>query len=240
MSYDPNQQPPYYGASLPPYGAAPPPPGYAPQSQGQYSAPPPQYAPPPQAQAGSDSIAFGEVAWTAGLPVGQFIVRIDDIRAENSQAGNAMLVFEGQTTTASAGLAAGRPAIWRYPLVEKAIGRLGRDMIALQLDGNKRYPGTKNPHGLAQALLAELRGVVIVLDSTEQKDDPTRTNQAIRARYQQTNGTVQQVPPSAPPQAAYPPQSVPQMSVQGAAPVVPPGPPPSPSGPPPGSAFGKV
>jgi hypothetical protein len=179
-------------------------------------------------------VSFGEVAWNSGIPLGTgYIIRIDDIEAGKSQAANDKLVFTGQTLQPNGHIAAAFKAVWSYTLTEKAIGKLGRDMVALGL-GAKRYP--RDVNALAQALLADLRGMVVIVDSVESKSgDLPNTN--VVGKYTGSPSPAPAAAPSPfPPQApapvasaapAYAAQPMPPVSFP---PAPPPGAPGAPSG----------
>lgn len=188
-------------AAPPPYAA--PPPGY-PAPGVPYAAPPPPFAGPP---AGGGSVAFGELSWSSGFPPGnQYVVRIEDIEARVSGNNNEMLAFTATTMQPAGSVAAGVKGTWTYTLTERAIGKLGRDVVNAGIDGTRRYP--RGSREMAAALLQELRGVLVVVRSEEQKDG-NGVNTSIVSRYNQGGGAAPapQVPPGppVPPPAAAPP-----------------------------------
>jgi hypothetical protein len=153
----------------------------------------------PGAPTSTSDVAFGEVAWTGGLPVGQYVVRLEDIEAGTSQSNNDKLQFTAITTQPSADIAAGTKAVWSYSLTERAIGKLGRDVVRAGINGTVRYP--KDARGMAAALLQELRGVQVVLRVEEQKNGDG-VNTSIVSRYgggaTAAPAQVQPTPPPAP------------------------------------------
>jgi hypothetical protein len=182
-------------------------------------------------------IDFGQVAWTGGIPEGTgYLIRIEDIEAGTSGAGNDKIQVTGVTTQANGSVKAGFKAVWSYALTEAAIGKLGKDMIAL---GVQRAPA--DPRALAASLLSELRGVVIVADS---KTRPGRDTPDVIVKSRYTGGAS--APATTPPPAPAPvgpPQGPPQT--QATAPPPPPVPNAGyavafPSGPPSGAGFGAV
>jgi len=186
-------------------------------------------------------IDFGAIAWTGGVPEGMnYLIRIEDIEAGISQANNDKIAFTGVTTQANGGVPAGFKCVWSYALTDKAVGKLGKDMIAL---GIQRAP--KDPRALAAALLAELRGVVIVADSVLRvgRDLPDLN---IKQRYTGGGSAPATTPPPAPAPVG-PPQPPPGYAAP--TPTSPETAPPPPPGyavgfpappPPPGSGFGAV
>lgn len=221
----PPPPPPAY-APPPPAAAYAPPPGYPAQPPGAVAPPPyappapPAYAPPaaaqppfaqtPYVQPGpGGTVAFGEVAWSSGIPIGKgYVIRIEDIEAGKSQQQNDKLMFTGTTLQPNGMIAAGYKAVWSYTLTEKAVGKLGRDMVAVGL-GAKHYP--RDVNALAQALLADMRGMIVVVDSDESKSSEL-PNVSITGRYE--GGGPQPVaqspfPPAAPAPAAAPPAYAP-------------------------------
>jgi hypothetical protein len=127
------------------------------------------------------------------------VLRIEDIEAGTSGAGNDKLVFTATLVQPANGLEIGRKAVWSYSLSEKAIGKLGRDVVNAGVSGTTRYP--REPRGMAGALLQELRGVQIIVRSEEQRDG-NGTNTAIVGRYNAASAPPAAAPPYTPPPVA--------------------------------------
>ena len=164
-------------------------------------------------------MAFGEVAWNSGFPLGTgYVVRIDDIEAGKSQASNDKLVFTGITIQPNGHIAAGFKGVWSYTLTEKAVGKLGRDMVALNLT-SKRYP--RDVNALAAALLAELRGTVVIVDAVESKSGDL-PNVSIVGRYEGAGPTAAAPPSPFPPTPPAPVAAAPPAVSFPSAPPPPP------------------
>ena len=219
-------------------------PGYAPQFAAPPPAPVPSYIPQPMSvptASASGEISFESVAWTDGFPLGVgFLVTVDDVEAGMTSKENPKVTFTGRTIAPNGHIQAGYKAVWTYVLTEDtpdkrgAIGKLGKDMVALGIKSMK-IDRSDLAGSLARGLREQLRGKTLVIDSVERKgsDYP---EVSIKAFHVVGATPAQAVAAPAPPPAPAPQQ-------------MPPGPPPPdyPAGvsfptapPPPGTAFGNV
>jgi hypothetical protein len=253
------------GYAPPPQAAVPQYPGYQhtgfdPAGRPTYAPVQPTYAPPqaavppvfpaaampvapsygvPVAPAGGGDLAFGEIAWSGGLPVGTYVVRLDDIEAGVSGNNNEKLVFTATTLQPANGISAGRVAKWSYTLTEKAIGKLGRDVVNAGVNGQTRYP--RDARGMAGALLQELRGTQLLIRSEQQRDGDG-VNTSIVSKYNAGTPAATAPVPAAPPPTPTPTPAS-GVPINAAPPVPPAAAPPGvsfPTAPPSGSGFNAV
>lgn len=205
---------------VPPVAAPIPPPPPPPPAPVAPQAPPqpsfPQFnIPPPPAPAqpqwggapgavGGGAYDFTTMKWGGGMPIGYgYIVQIEDIEYGESKAGNPKLTFYGKTLEPNGVNPAGLKAIWSYSLNKLTaegkpggIGKFGVDMVKLGLTS-----APEEPNALVQALLAQLRGRIIVLDAKESKnsDFPDINIIGPYAAQQQSAAPAYQPLPQAPP-----------------------------------------
>lgn len=129
------------------------------------------------------SFTLGEIA-TTGLPVGEHVVRIDDIEASVNSAKDAeTLVFKASVAqTDNPKVKIGMKQIWSYTYREEWRSIVANDLVRAALPKELRLDGiAKND---AIVINQYMRGNFYVIKVTAQKGDATRTNTSIIRPFQ--------------------------------------------------------
>lgn len=146
---------------------------------------------------------LGEIA-TTGLPVGEHVVRMDDIEASVNSAKDAeTMVFKASVAqTDSPKVKVGMKQLWSYTYREEWRSIIANDLVRAGLPKELRLDGiAKND---AIVLNQHMRNNFYVVKVTAQKGDATRTNTSIIRPF--TGGAVGAAPasPAAPAPVATP------------------------------------
>lgn len=156
------------------------------------------------------SFTLGEIA-TTGLPVGEHVVRIDDIEASVNSAKDAeTLVFKASVAqTDNPKVKIGMKQIWSYTYREEWRSIVANDLVRAALPKELRLDGiAKND---AIVINQYMRGNFYVIKVVAQKGDVTRTNTSIIRPFQggsapaNAAGGVPAAVTTPPPPVAIPP-----------------------------------
>lgn len=141
---------------------------------------------------------LGELA-TLGLPVGRYVIRIEDIEAGISAAQQPKIQFSGVVAVQpeNPNVALGAKAIWSYTYQPQFINIIVNDLVRAGLP--KTLTIQKEAKSDAKLYAQHMRGQHYVIEVVQQKKDATRTNTQFVGPF---NGAPAQAPAALPPQAA--------------------------------------